>query len=113
MQKINTDILRLRDILASIADIESFGVVDVTQRKELFASAYAIAVIGEAANNISTALQHQHPEVPWAQMIGMRHRIIHGYGKLNVERLREVIVTHLPVLKDQISNVLSQLESMG
>lgn len=106
MEKIDTDVIRLRDILQTIADIEGFGVIDLTDRKSLFASAYGIAMIGEAANQISESLRARHPEVPWAQIIGMRHRIIHAYATVNVERLREVIATHLPKLKLQIEGIL-------
>lgn len=107
MEKIDTDTLRLRDILSTIADIESFGKLDLSHRKELFACAYAVAVIGEAANHLSDALRAQHPQIPWSQIIGMRHRIIHAYGTVNVARLQEVVTTHLPLLKSQIEAILS------
>lgn len=108
MDKVDTDALRLNDILKTIADIEGFGAVDFSDRKMLFACAYAIAIIGEAANQLSDALRNAHPEVPWGQIIGMRHRIIHAYGNVNANRLREVIVTHLPVLKSQIQSIAAK-----
>lgn len=110
MEKIDTDVLRLRDILAMIADIEGFGAVDFSNRQTLFACAYGIAVIGEAANQLSAAVRKANPQIPWAQIIGMRHRIIHAYGTVNVDRLREVITTHLPQLKLQVAAVLATLE---
>ena len=108
MQKIDTDAIRLHDILNAIADIEGFGVVDFSDRKALFACAYAIAIIGEAANQLSEGLRRSHPQVPWAQIIGMRHRIIHAYGNVNVDRLREVVATHLPVLKSQVQVIAAK-----
>lgn len=109
MNKVDIDALRLGDILKTIADIEAFGVVDFSDRKALFACAYAVAIIGEAANQLSDGLRQSHHEVPWAQIIGMRHRIIHAYGNVNVDRLREVVATHLPVLKSQVQVIAAKL----
>lgn len=36
-------------------------------------------IVGEAASRVSVAYQEAHPEIPWAQIIGMRHRLVHGY----------------------------------
>lgn len=38
-----------------------------------------LEIIGEAANRVSTTKQEQHPEIPWAEIIAMRNRVIHGY----------------------------------
>lgn len=39
----------------------------------------------------------------------MRHRIIHGYGKVSVERLQEVVSNYLPILKIQIEQIVTEL----
>lgn len=109
MEKLDTDRLRLQDILNTIADIDSFAIRSLDNRKELFACAYGIAIIGEAANQLSVALKEKSPHIPWAQIIGMRHRIIHAYGNVNKTRLQEVISGHLPILKRQIQELLETL----
>lgn len=38
-----------------------------------------LAIIGEAARHVSLAFQFRHPEIPFAEMIGTRHRLIHEY----------------------------------
>lgn len=38
-----------------------------------------LEVIGEAARKISQEKRQSHPEIPWAQLIGMRNRLIHEY----------------------------------
>jgi uncharacterized protein with HEPN domain len=43
------------------------------------ALAYRIQMIGEAARRVSSATQRDHPEIPWKQIIGMRHKIVHDY----------------------------------
>lgn len=37
-----------------------------------------LEIIGEAANKLSPELQASNADIPWADMIGMRNRLIHG-----------------------------------
>lgn len=43
------------------------------------ALAHLLQTIGEAARRVSRELQAQHPEIPWAAIIGMRHKVVHDY----------------------------------
>src|SRR5438270_1492957 len=43
------------------------------------ATAHLLQTIGEAARRISRELQAQHSEIPWAAIIGMRHKVVHDY----------------------------------
>jgi uncharacterized protein with HEPN domain len=40
---------------------------------------YWLQVIGESANHISEDTQLLLPQIPWRQLIGMRHRLVHNY----------------------------------
>lgn len=65
-EKINTDRIRLKDILRAITDIEYFSHEPTpANRMQLYAMAYGIAIIGEAYNYLSPALKDAHPEIPW------------------------------------------------
>jgi uncharacterized protein with HEPN domain len=44
----------------------------------------SLEVIGEAAGKISDAFQAGHPEIPWREITGMRHRLIHGYAEIDL-----------------------------
>ncbi len=44
-----------------------------------------IEIIGEAANMITFELRDRHQEVPWRQIIGMRHKINHEYFAVQTE----------------------------
>lgn len=94
-------------MLRAINDIESFlKKSSLDDRMALMAVAYEIAIIGEAASKISSSFQSNHSHIPWSDIIGMRHRIIHGYGKVSVERINEVVSNHLPLLKNQIIDLI-------
>jgi predicted nucleotidyltransferase len=40
--------------------------------------------------------QESHPEIPWAQIIGMRNRLIHGYDEVDLNFLWSVVQNDLP-----------------
>lgn len=109
--KINPDLIRLTDVLNAIADIEQFMMKSsFAERMTLMAVAYEVVIIGEACGKLSSDLQNEHPEIPWSDIVGMRHRIIHGYGQVNIQRLQEVVTSHLPVLKTQIKQIVAELK---
>lgn len=109
IQKINTDTLRLKDILQAIDDINEAAANGLDNRTSVMAVAYGVAIIGEAANKLSHELQNRYTDIPWKQIVGMRHRIIHDYGMIKVERLREVVAHDLPVLKEQITHIMKEI----
>jgi uncharacterized protein with HEPN domain len=47
------------------------------------ALAHLVQTIGEAARRVSDSTKTACPEVPWRQIMGMRHRIVHDY--MNVD----------------------------
>ncbi len=38
-----------------------------------------IEIVGEAASGVSPELRNEHPDIPWAKLVGMRHRLVHAY----------------------------------
>lgn len=43
-----------------------------------------IEVIGEAVKRVSPETRQAHTDVPWADIAGMRDRVIHGYFSVNL-----------------------------
>lgn len=102
---------RLNDIIKAIQEIESLAVnADaLDDRKTCLAVAYMIAVVGEASNNLSAAFKERHTHIPWHAIVNMRHRIIHGYAKVDLERLKEAVAQHIPALKRNIIAIFETL----
>jgi uncharacterized protein with HEPN domain len=48
-----------------------------------FALAHIIQVIGEAADHVSEEFKEAQPQIPWHEIIGMRHRIVHDYMNID------------------------------
>ena len=58
----------------------------------------SLEYIGEAASKVSPACRDAHPALPWREMIGMRHRLIHGYGEVRLDIVWDIAQQRLPQL---------------
>jgi uncharacterized protein with HEPN domain len=84
---------------SSVRSVES-------DRRTLLALSYAIQVIGEAANGVSSEVRASLPAVPWPKVIGMRHRMVHGYRTRSTETIVRTVRDDLPGLIAQLENAL-------
>jgi uncharacterized protein with HEPN domain len=64
-------------------------------------------VIGEAMNRLSVELRERHPEVPWRQIIAVRHRIVHAYFDLDWQILWDAATDDIPELRRHVINILT------
>jgi uncharacterized protein with HEPN domain len=65
----------------------------------------SLEVLGEAAGRVSAATQEMHPEIPWREITGMRHRLIHGYGEVRLDLVWTVLRDHLTPLIAQLGSL--------
>mgnify|MGYP003423299138 CR=1 FL=1 len=70
--------------------------------------AYKIQVIGEAASKISIPFRQAHSQMPWARIIGMRHRIVHDYMDINFNILWRTAKKDLLVLIEAIKPLVDE-----
>ena len=69
-----------------------------------------IEIIGEAANKLSFDLKDKYKNVPWQDVMGMRHKLIHGYFGVDVEIIWETLRKDVPILKRDVEKILKDLE---
>jgi uncharacterized protein with HEPN domain len=70
-----------------------------------------IEIIGEAVNKINSTAPDfikQNPELPWAQMRGMRNIAIHEYFFVDLGIVWTTVKDNFPRLKQQIYALLKQ-----
>jgi len=95
------DMLRFsREAVATAADT-----VSIEQVRDR-ALERTISLIGEAANHVSRDFQAAHPEIPWSDIVGQRHLLVHGYRRVDMQRLLEIVETRLPQLIEQLADLV-------
>lgn len=104
--------LRLEDILAAAERATRFvGTMDLAAFKadELTASAvlHQIFLIGEAAARLPEEIRNRTPDIPWAEIIGMRNIIAHGYFEVDLEVPWKTVRLDLPPLREQMRKLLA------
>ena len=70
----------------------------------------AIEIIGEAAYQVSTDMRGSVPKLPWEDMIGMRHRLVHAYFDINLDVLWRTVQDDLPSLIGPLKAALRRSE---
>ncbi len=107
------DEIRLRHMLDAAQEALSFS--EGRSRSELdenrmlvLSLVKEVEIIGEAAFRTSEATQTQFPEIPWADMIGMRHRLVHAYFDINLDVLWRTLVEDIPFLIPAIKSALTR-----
>ncbi|MCB1179611.1 MAG: DUF86 domain-containing protein [Leptospiraceae bacterium] len=61
--------------------------------------------IGEASTKVSSPFKEQNPNFPWAEIKGMRNRLVHGYNKINLEIVFNTCVNDLPSLLTELEKL--------
>ena len=70
---------------------------------------FDLIVLGEAANNVSDGYSKAHPEIPWADIAGMRHKLVHDYCGVDYGIVWEVIANQLPPLLPKLKALASAM----
>ena len=55
-----------------------------------------VEIIGEASYKLTHEFKETHPQLPWEEMEGMRHIMVHGYYSISPERLWTTIQNDIP-----------------
>ncbi|MBF0520584.1 MAG: DUF86 domain-containing protein [Nitrospirae bacterium] len=102
----------LQDIFDSAAKIEQYTYTmdfDSFQHNQMAADAVIrnFEIIGEASTHIPDAIKLKYPSIPWNKMKAIRNIVIHAYFGIDYETLWETIKTSLPLLKEEIANIIS------
>ncbi|HPE49961.1 MAG TPA: DUF86 domain-containing protein [Methanothrix soehngenii] len=101
---------RLLDIAEAIERIEKYASKgrEAFEDDELIQNwiLHHLQVIGEAARAISDELKNEHDEMPWQQIVGMRHILVHRYFEVDTDLIWSVVEDDVPALKQQIELIL-------
>jgi uncharacterized protein with HEPN domain len=65
-----------------------------------------LEIIGEAAGKVSASTRAAHPEIPWREISGMRHRLIHGYADVRLDLVWIILREHLGSLITELERLV-------
>ena len=68
----------------------------------------AVEIVGEAAAKVSDAGRTECRDVPWAQIVGMRNRLVHAYFDVDANILWDTVLLALPPLLAQLRAALEK-----
>jgi uncharacterized protein with HEPN domain len=57
-----------------------------------------LEIVGEAASRVPARERAKYPGIPWAQIVGLRNRLIHGYDNVDFDILWHIVTQDLPPL---------------
>jgi uncharacterized protein with HEPN domain len=107
------DRLLLQDILEAIKEVaEATPPTEAEFHANKFARSHVlrhIQIIGEATWRLSDSLKSQNPDVPWRQIAGMRHVLVHDYFVVNWSRVYETAHRDVPALRAPIEAMLASI----
>lgn len=108
------DTLRLQDMLVAARDARAFTAgkieADLPHDKQLtLALLKCIEIIGEAAARVGEDTRARYPALPWADMIGMRNRLVHIYFDIDLFLLWTTVTDDLPVLIRELERIVGDI----
>ncbi len=107
------EVLRLNDILQAIDQIQKYA----AQGEEAFRQDELIQVwcihhlqlIGEAARALPTEFRERFDGVPWRNIIGMRHILVHQYFGIDADVVWDVVENEMTHLRAEVEQALDTL----
>ncbi len=69
-----------------------------------------IEIVGEAAAAVSEDFQRNNTSIPWADIVGMRHRLVHGYFAVDMDRIWDTVSVEIPPLVVELEKIVASAE---
>ncbi len=105
---------RLRDIRDAITAIREHlanaGERSADKENPLLHDAllFQFVVIGEAVKHLASETREAAPEIPWADIAGLRDLIAHEYFRIDIHRVIEIVDHDLPALEQAVDRLLAE-----
>jgi uncharacterized protein with HEPN domain len=65
-------------------------------------------VIGEAASRVTAEMRAELHQIPWADVVGMRNRLVHAYFDVDLDQVWRTVRDDLPPLAAELRNALGR-----
>ncbi|HEY3383623.1 MAG TPA: HepT-like ribonuclease domain-containing protein [Vicinamibacterales bacterium] len=68
---------------------------------------HLVQVVGEAGRRVSPEFSARHPEIPWQEIVGMRHKVVLDYLRVDEDIVWQVVTEDLPPLVVLLEKILA------
>jgi uncharacterized protein with HEPN domain len=69
-----------------------------------------LEIIGEAAARVAPETRERHSQIPWAQIVAMRNRLVHVYFDIDLNQVWQALADDLPPLIAGLEAILAAEE---
>ena len=66
----------------------------------------ALINIGESVKKLSEDFKHEHQDIEWNEIIGLRNLAVHNYDGLHLDRIWGNVTKDVPELLAQVQEIL-------
>lgn len=73
---------------------------------------YHLVLLGEAANNVSAEFCAANPEVDFKDMSGLRHKLVHDYANIDLDRIWRILQIDFPVWEETVGKLASTIKTV-
>ena len=81
-------------------------------KKLQFALTRTLQVIGEAANDVTATSRRGFVTIPWSDIIGMRHRLVHVYYAVDMDVIWKTVTEYIPPLIADLESLIQEDEHL-
>jgi len=81
----------------------------MADNKTIYAAAFAICQFSELTQQLKEETRQAYSAIPWAQIRGIRNRIVHNYDSVDFKILWNIIKSDLPKLEQEIGKMLGNI----
>lgn len=67
---------------------------------------FRLIQISESAKNLSLEFKQTHSNIPWIDISGLRNRLVHDYGNVDLTVIFVTITEDIPYLQEKINELL-------
>lgn len=67
---------------------------------------FRLIQIAESSEKLTTEFKTLHKDLPWREMRGMRNRIVHDYGVVDLTIICDTVINGIPKLYEQLKEIL-------
>ncbi len=69
-----------------------------------------LEVLGEAAGRVTRGVTSKHTEVPWREITGLRHKLIHHYFVVALDVVWDTATVDVPEVRPLLKALLRQVQ---